>query len=103
MTAISYASATDREIQETIGERLRALRTARGLSQREAAERADLARSTVHEAESGRNPTLNTLIRLLRVYGRLGALETFIPEPTVSPMDRLRERQAREEGDGADG
>lgn len=101
MTAISYASATDREILETIGKRLRALRTARGMSQKEAAERADLARSTVHEAEAGQNPTLNTLIRLLRVYGRLGALESFIPEPVISPMDRLRERKARE-GDGAD-
>lgn len=101
MTAISYESATDREIQETVGERLRALRAARGMSQQEAAERADLARSTVHEAEAGQNPTLNTLIRLLRVYGRLGALETFIPEPGISPMDRLRERKARE-GGGAD-
>jgi transcriptional regulator with XRE-family HTH domain len=97
MTAISYTSATDREIQEMIGGRLRALRRARGLTQQEAAERADLARSTVHEAESGQNPTLNTLVRLLRIYGRLGALDTFIPEPTVSPMDRLRQRKAEED------
>lgn len=96
MTAISYNYATDLEIQETLGQRLRALRKARGMSQQEAADRADLARSTVHEAETGKNPTLNTLIRLLRVYGRLGALDTFIPEPTVSPMDRLRERKAKQ-------
>lgn len=101
MTSISYTSSTDRELQQAIGDRLRALRAARGLTQQETAERADLARSTVHEAEAGENPTLNTIIRLLRVYGRLGALETFIPEPTVSPMDRLRERKAKE-GDEAD-
>lgn len=97
----TYNYATDREIQEAIGQRLRALRKARGMSQEEAAGRADLARSTVHEAEAGKNPTLNTLVRLLRVYGRLGALDTFIPEPTISPMERLRERKAKQEGDAS--
>lgn len=101
MSAILHNYATDREIQEALGQRLRALREARGLSQQEAAERADLARSTVHEAEAGKNPTLNTLVRLLRVYGRLGALDTFIPEPTISPMERLRERKAKQEGEAS--
>lgn len=101
MSSISHNYATDREIQEVLGQRLRALRKARGMSQQEAAERADLARSTVHEAEAGNNPTLNTLVRLLRVYGRLGALDTFIPEPTISPMERLRERKAKQEDDAS--
>lgn len=101
MSSISHNYATDREIQEVLGQRLRALRKARGMSQQEAAERADLARSTVHEAEAGKNPTLNTLVRLLRVYGRLGALDTFIPEPTISPMERLRERKAKQEDDAS--
>ena len=40
-------------------------------------------------AEQGDNPTLLTLLRMLRVYGRLPALETFLPEPEISPMQRL--------------
>lgn len=93
MTAKSYTSATDREVLQAIGERLKALRKARGLTQKEAAERAGLARSTVHEAEKGDNSTLHTVIRLLRAYGRLAALEDFIPAPEISPMARLRERK----------
>lgn len=96
MTAKTYTTATDREILGSLGERLRALRKARGITQQEAAERAGLARSTVHEAERGDNATLLTLIRLLRVYGRLGALESFVPEAEVSPMARLRERKVKE-------
>jgi len=99
MTAISYMTATDQEILASIGERLRALRKARGLTQDEAAARAGLARSTISEAENGENPTLHTVIRLLRVYGELPALESFIPEPEVSPMARLRARR-RAEGRG---
>lgn len=92
-----YTSSTDGEILESIGERLRALRRARGLTQQQAADRAGLARSTVSEAERGDNATLLTVIRLLRVYGRVAALEGFIPEPELSPMARLRERKQRED------
>lgn len=92
MSNIRYTSATDREILQEIGSRLKRLRKARGLSQVDAAERAGIARRTLYGAEHGDNPTLHTVIRLLRAYGRLNALENFIPEPEISPMARLRER-----------
>ncbi len=83
---------------QAIGERLVGLRKARGLTQKEAAERASLSRSTLHRAEKGDNPTLLTLVRLLRVHGRLAALEDLIPALEVSPMARLRERKQRSGG-----
>lgn len=83
---------------ELVGERLRELREDRGLSQVEASERAGIARRTVYRAERGMNPTLETMIRLLRVYGRLAALDSFIPEVEVSPMALLRERRAEADG-----
>ncbi len=95
MHNISYISATDRELLRLIGGRLEALRDARGLTQSEAAERAGLGRNTLYRAEQGENPTLLTLIRLLRVYGRLAALESFIPPPEISPMARLQERKEK--------
>ncbi len=91
----SYTTATDREVMQAIGERLVGLRKARGLTQKEAAERAGLSRSTLHRAEKGDNPTLLTLVRLLRVHGRVAALESFIRVPEVSPMARLRERKEK--------
>lgn len=60
----------------------------------EVGELAELDRTTVSRAERGDNPTLLTIVRLLRVYGRLGALESFLPELEVSPMARLEARQA---------
>lgn len=94
---------TDAEILATLGSRLRALRRAGGLSQEEAAARAGVSRSTVQDAEGGENSTLLTLIHLLRVYGRLPALDAFIPEPELSPMARLRERRrGRRGGDPGD-
>ena len=73
-----------------LGGRLRALRKARGLSMIVVAERTGLSRRTVARAEAGDNPTLATLLQLLRAYGRLEALEDFIPEPPISPMALLK-------------
>lgn len=98
MSDITYESATDRELLLEIGRRLRALRKARGLTQTEAAERTGLARNTLYRAEQGDNPTLLTIVRLLRVYGRVAALDDFIRAPEVSPMARLEARKRR--GDG---
>ncbi len=98
MNAIRYEAAPDGEILQDLGRRLQALRKARGLTQSEAAERAGLGRNTLYHAEQGDNPTLATLVRLLRVYGKLGALQTFIPEPEISPMARLRARRGRTGG-----
>ena len=93
MNDIQYISITDTEILSEIGTRLEALRKSRGLTQTKAAQRAGLARNTLYRAEHGDNPTLHTVIRLLRAYGRLAALESFIPVPEISPMDRLRKRR----------
>ncbi len=79
---------------QELGRRLVALRESQRLTMLEAAERAALSRQTLYRAERGQNPTLVTIVRLLRVYGRLAALESFIPEPEISPMAVLEERRA---------
>ena len=89
------ATKTDREIMALLGARLRALRKARRLTLKEVAAATDLARRTVARAEKGDNPQLETLLRLLRAYGRLEALDGFIPEPELSPMALLKERGRR--------
>lgn len=93
-------TATDGEIMAEIGLRLRSIRKSRRLSQSEAAERSGLSRKTVHLAEHGQNPTLLTLVRLLRTYGALGSLTDFIPETELSPLEVLRRSQKRVRSSG---
>jgi len=98
MTDLYRANATDREIIEGIGGRLRELRRRQGLTMIEVGELAGLDRGTVSRAEQGDNPTLLTLIRMLRVYGRLPALDAFLPDPGISPMARLEARRRGRDG-----
>ena len=98
MTDKRIEERTDPEVLRELGRRLARLRKARGITQAEAAELAGMDRTTVSRAEQGDNPTLLTVLRLLRVYGRVGALNSFIPEPEVSPMALIR--RARRGADG---
>lgn len=95
MSTISLDMATDGEIMTQLGHRLRALRKSRRFSQSEAAERSGLSRKTVYSAEQGENPTLLTLLRLLRTYGALDSVNDFIPETEISPLEVLRSSRKR--------
>lgn len=92
MTTKAAVFSSDPELMQLLGGRLRALRKAQGLTLEQAAQTASLNKSTVVQAEKGRNPTLLTVLRLLRVYGRVGAIAEFIPEPMVSPLALARGR-----------
>lgn len=96
----SFTHMTDSEVMAEIGRRLAALRG--DMKQVDAAAGAGIARPTVSRAENGDNPTLDTIVRLLRVYGRLDDLEGFIPPIAVSPMRLLRNREDREGRGGRD-
>ncbi len=88
------ASKTDNEILKELGERLRAYRLQMNLAQAELATRAGVNRTTIRDAELGRDFQLTTLVKLLRVLGRLGDLDAFLPAPSVSPIQLMR-RQGR--------
>ncbi len=84
---------------------MREHRLALNLTAETAAERAGLSVTTVLNAEKGKNPTLETVVRLLRVLGRLDTLDGFLTSPTLSPMDLLRRgtRKKRQRASGGHG
>jgi transcriptional regulator with XRE-family HTH domain len=79
-------TGTDAELLAQLGARLAELRRSQRLTMVEAARQTGLARRTIALAEGGGNPTLLTIVRLLRLYGRLDALASFLPSPELSPM-----------------
>lgn len=90
------STMTDAEVLRELGARLRAWRLQQNLGVVDLAERTGLNRNTIVNAEAGANPRLDTLVKILRVLGRLDAVEAFLPPPTVSPLELLkRARQPR--------
>jgi len=81
------ASKSDHEILTELGTRLGRYRLQQNLTATEVASRAGVNRNTVINAEAGKNPRLGTVIRLLRVYRRIEAVEAFLPPPGISPLE----------------
>lgn len=83
---------TDDTLLTLLGKRLAGLRLARNLTQQQLAEQAGLGLRTVQRLERGAAATqLSGVIRVCRVLGLVEHLETFLPEPAVSPMAQLQQ------------
>jgi transcriptional regulator with XRE-family HTH domain len=85
------------EWEERFGQEVRRLRNRLRLTQEDLASRANISKSSVQSLERGGGSSLSTLIRVARALGRTDWLNSFTPEePTVSPVQLLRERERQE-------
>ena len=85
---------TTKEILREIGVRLQGFRLQQNVTQAELAEAAGVGHATVKRAEAGENIGLETIVKILRALGRVEALNSFLPEPLISPI-RLAEQRER--------
>ena len=83
---------SDRAVLADLGERLRAARLERNLSQQRLAEEAGVGRMTVQRLEEGGSTSLTSLIRILRALGAVDALAGLLPAPGPSPLEEARRR-----------
>ena len=94
---MNYRAMSDKAILAIIGERAERQRLNQNISQADLARRAGLARIVVQRLEGGRGCTLESMIRILRVLGLLSQVDSFLPEPGLSPIQlakiKGRERQ----------
>ena len=87
-------SLSDKGIEEELGGRIRALRLRKNITQKELAGATALSLNVIKSLESGRGK-LSTLIAVLRELGALDHLNSFIPEPSISPI-QLAKMQGKE-------
>ena len=83
-----------------IGRRLQIHRLNQNLSQTAVAEKAGVSRRALQKLEGGQSCTLALLVRALRALGRLDALDAFLPEPGLSPIQlaKLKGRERKRAG-----
>ncbi|MEC5128160.1 helix-turn-helix transcriptional regulator [Verrucomicrobiales bacterium BCK34] len=92
---------TDDAVVIEIGHRLQRERLNQNLSQAALAKLAGVSRKTITNLENGAGGTLGTLVAVLRGLNKLAALESFLPDPGVSPMQLLKlEGKVRQRASG---
>ena len=91
---MDFYAMTDQAIASELGQRIRALRLRRNLTQAQLASATALSLNVIKSLEAGRGK-LSSLIAVLRELGELQALDQCLPEPMVSPLELAR-RQGRQ-------
>ena len=79
-----------------LGEQMRALRLRANLDQVSLAQRAGIGLTAIKNLESGKGATLKTLIKALRVLDRAEWLATLAPPVSISPLQMLKAKPARQ-------
>lgn len=98
---MDFYSLSDKAIEIELGNRFKALRLQKNVTQKELAQATTLSLNVIKALESGRGK-LASIIAVLRELGALDQLDTFIPETTISPLQlakmqgKVRERASGE-------
>ena len=87
---------TFEEWESGLGEQMRALRLRANLDQISLAERAGIGLTAVKNLESGKGATIKTLIKALRALDRADWLLTLAPPVSISPLQMLKAKPARQ-------
>ncbi len=86
------------ELVRLLGERFKEYRMRCNLTQKEVAEQSGIGLTTIHKFENGTagNLSLSTFVMLLKVVGRVNALDDVMPELPVSPyLIRKEDKKAQ--------
>ncbi|GMQ87851.1 MAG: hypothetical protein BMS9Abin08_1061 [Gammaproteobacteria bacterium] len=98
---MDFYTLTDKGIEKELGNRIKALRLRKNITQKALAEAATLSLNTIKSLESGHGK-LSTLIAVLRELGVLDHLDSFIPETSISPLQLAKmQGKQRERASGA--
>jgi transcriptional regulator with XRE-family HTH domain len=84
------------ELEQRLGERLRALRIARDITQAELAEAANVSLGALKRLERGLGSTTTTLVSVVRALGEERWVDALGPGPSrFNPLDVLEARNKR--------
>ncbi len=78
---------SDAQLSKRIGEKLKAIRLKRNITQRSLAEASSISLSSVKKIENGEIGSFDTLLRILRTLGMLETINALFEEEQLSPSE----------------
>lgn len=85
-----FRTANSEQIGQELGRRIAAHRLSQNMTQSHLAEVAGVGVSTVKRLENGKNPQLDSVIRIVKALGLSGNLDAAFPEYDVRPVERVK-------------
>jgi putative transcriptional regulator len=81
---------TDEAVLAELGSRIARSRLERNITQTQLAREAGIGVATLERMEAGQATRTSSFLRVLRALGLLEGLDAALPEPTPSPIERLK-------------
>jgi len=81
---------SDLDILAEFTQRIRKKRLNLNITQEELSKKAGVHIQTIKNFESGKTTTLLTFIQILRAFDALDAIDLFLPDPGISPIELLK-------------
>ena len=78
---------SDTQLSKRIGEKLKAIRLKRNITQQSLAESSSISLSSVKKVENGEIGSFDTLLRILRTLGMLESISQLFEEEHLSPSE----------------
>ena len=78
---------SDTQLSKRIGEKLKAIRLKRNITQHSLAEASSISLSSVKKVENGEIGSFDTLLRILRTLGMLESISQLFEEEHLSPSE----------------
>jgi len=78
---------SDTQLGKRIGEKLKAIRLKRNITQQSLAEASSISLSSVKKVENGEIGSFDTLLRILRTLGMLESISALFEEEQFSPSE----------------
>jgi transcriptional regulator with XRE-family HTH domain len=85
-----FQTASPQQSIIELGRQLEQLRLSKNLSQSVAASEAGVSRRTITRMEAGETVSLDTFVRVLKVYDVADRLATLFPASNVRPIERVK-------------
>ena len=86
---MDFYTLSDKAIATELGQRFKALRLRKNMTQQQLATATTLSLNTIKSLEQGRGK-LASVIAVLRELEALEQLDNFIPQPPVSPLQLVK-------------
>lgn len=78
---------SDTQLSKRIGEKLKAIRLRRNITQQSLAEASSISLSSVKKVENGEIGSFDTLLRILRTLGLLESISALFEKEQLSPSE----------------
>lgn len=88
--------STPEELEESLGEDLKALRLQKNIDRRTLCARAGVSEHALRNLEGGKGTTLKTLVRVLKALERESWLDKIAPRTSINPLHLVKEKAQRQ-------